>query len=31
VGKSVERLSSIITAERSRVARLKEGFEPWKS
>ena len=28
---SVERFSSIVNAERSRVARLREGFAPWKS
>jgi len=27
---SVERLFSIVTAERSRVRRLREGFAPWK-
>jgi guanylate kinase len=31
VGASVERFSSIVNAERSRVARLREGFAPWKS
>jgi len=28
---SVERFESIVTAERSRVARIREGFAPWKS
>jgi guanylate kinase len=28
---SVERFRSIVNAERSRVARLREGFAPWKS
>ena len=31
VGSSVERFRSIVTAKRSRVARLREGFAPWKS
>ncbi len=31
VGVSVERFRSIVNAERSRVARLREGFAPWKS
>jgi guanylate kinase len=31
VAASVERFSSIVNAERSRVARLREGFAPWKS
>ena len=30
VDASVERLRSIVIAERSRVARLREGFAPWK-
>lgn len=28
---SVERFRSIVNAERSRVARLREGFAPWKN
>ncbi len=31
VDTSVERFRSIVNAERSRVARLREGFAPWKS
>jgi len=31
VDASVERFRSIVNAERSRVARLREGFAPWKS
>jgi guanylate kinase len=31
IGDSVECFSSIVNAERSRVARLREGFAPWKS
>jgi guanylate kinase len=31
VDESIERLRSIVIAERSRVARLREGFAPWKS
>lgn len=31
VDASVEIFSSIVSAERSRVARLREGFAPWKS
>jgi guanylate kinase len=31
VGASVESFRSIVNAERSRVARLREGFAPWKS
>lgn len=31
VDASVERFRSIVNAERSRVARLQEGFAPWKS
>jgi guanylate kinase len=31
VAASVDRFSSIVNAERSRVARLQEGFAPWKS
>ncbi len=31
VGASVERFRSIVSAERLRVTRLREGFAPWKS
>jgi guanylate kinase len=31
VDASVERFRSIVNAERARVARLREGFAPWKS
>ncbi len=31
IHESVERLRSIVNAERSRVPRLREGFAPWKS
>jgi guanylate kinase len=31
VDSSVDRFSSIVNAERARVARLREGFAPWKS
>lgn len=31
VDDSVERFRSVVNAERSRVARLREGFAPWKS
>ena len=30
VGDSIGRLEAIVTAERLRVARLRDGFEPWK-
>ena len=31
VDDSVERFRAVVNAERSRVARLREGFAPWKS
>jgi guanylate kinase len=31
VAASVERLRAIVVAERSRITRLPEGFQPWKS
>ncbi len=31
VDDSVEKFRAIVNAERSRVARLREGFAPWKS
>lgn len=31
VDDSVERFRGVVNAERSRVARLREGFAPWKS
>ena len=31
VDESIQLLLSIVTAERSRVTRLREGFVPWKS
>ena len=30
VGDSIGRLEAIVTAERLRVARLRDGFAPWK-
>ena len=30
VGDSIGRLEAIVTAERLRVQRLRDGFEPWK-
>ena len=31
IDESIERLRSIVNAERARIARLQEGFAPWKS
>jgi guanylate kinase len=31
IDESIERLRSIVDAERARIARLQEGFAPWKS
>ncbi len=31
VAQSIERLASVVSAERARVSRLREGFVPWKS
>lgn len=31
IDESIERLGSIVDAERARIGRLQEGFAPWKS